>query len=167
MLLRVVRPSQLRGTQGLLRWALSGKSLGGWVAIRCILLESDLMSCGLQVLIEDIWPQRGRAYLKAAESPARWWTVLATFAKDGRAHRDKCPTAAPPKCTLIRNQAANHDRRAACWASAGYQSAGCAVVEQALRECMDGPKPPPKAKNNINYHLSRFKKYLEGNTKKK
>jgi hypothetical protein len=32
---------------------------------------------------------------------------------------------------------------------------------------MDGPKPPPKKKNNINYHLSRFKKYLEGNTKKK
>ncbi|KAI3394664.1 hypothetical protein diail_2474 [Diaporthe ilicicola] len=55
----------------------------------------------------------------------------------------------------------------ACWASAGYAAAGCAVIEQSLRECMDGPKPPPKKRNNINYHLSRFKKYLEGNSKKK
>lgn len=65
------------------------------------------------------------------------------------------------------SHSANYDHRIACWASAGYASAGCAVIEQALRECMDGPKPPPKKPNNINYHLSRFKKYLEGNTKKK
>lgn len=31
---------------------------------------------------------------------------------------------------------------------------------------MDGPKPPPKKKNNINFHLSRFQKYLEGSRKK-
>ena len=71
------------------------------------------------------------------------------------------------KLHLNEVHSANYDRRTACWASAGYASAGCAVIEQALRECMDGPKPPPKKKNNINYHLSRFKKYLEGNTKKK
>lgn len=71
------------------------------------------------------------------------------------------------KLHLIHSQSANDNHRTACWASAGYATAGCAVVEQALRECMDGPKPPPKKKNNINYHLSRFKKYLEGNTKKK
>ncbi|ROW02553.1 hypothetical protein VPNG_07843 [Cytospora leucostoma] len=53
-----------------------------------------------------------------------------------------------------------------CWASAGYATAGCAAVENALRECMDGPKAPPKKRNNINYHLSRFQKYIEGNTKK-
>ncbi|KAF3765397.1 mitochondrial ribosomal protein 10 [Cryphonectria parasitica EP155] len=54
----------------------------------------------------------------------------------------------------------------ACWASTGYASSTCSGVEQALRECMDGPKPPPKKKNNINFHLSRFQKYLEGNSKK-
>lgn len=71
------------------------------------------------------------------------------------------------KLHLSQSHSANYDSRTACWASAGYAAAGCAVVEQALRECMDGPKPPPKKPNNINYHLSRFKKYLEGNTKKK
>lgn len=80
--------------------------------------------------------------------------------------QDKCPSVTSTKDALIHNKSANHDYPTACWASAGYASAGCAVVEQALRECMDGPKPPPKKKNNINYHLSRFKKYLEGNTKK-
>lgn len=61
---------------------------------------------------------------------------------------------------------ANESSITACWASAGYATAGCAAVENALRECMDGPKPPAKKRNNINYHLSRFQKYLEGNTKK-
>jgi hypothetical protein len=79
--------------------------------------------------------------------------------------RDKCLAVLATEPALTQ-QTANHDHHAACWASAGHASAGCAVVEQALRQCMDGPKPPPKKKNNINYHLSRFKKYLEGNTKK-
>lgn len=52
----------------------------------------------------------------------------------------------------------------ACWASTGYASSTCAGVESALRQCMDGPQPPPKKRNNINHHLSRFKRYLEGNT---
>ncbi|PSR75153.1 mitochondrial ribosomal protein 10 [Coniella lustricola] len=55
----------------------------------------------------------------------------------------------------------------ACWASTGYSSSTCSGVEQVLRDCMDGPKPEPKKKNNINYHLSRFQKYLEGNNSKK
>ncbi|TPX12927.1 uncharacterized protein E0L32_006572 [Thyridium curvatum] len=50
----------------------------------------------------------------------------------------------------------------ACWASAGYNTAGCAAVEQALRTCMDGPQPPPKRRNTINYHLSRMQKQIGG-----
>ncbi|CAN8104371.1 unnamed protein product [Discula destructiva] len=55
----------------------------------------------------------------------------------------------------------------ACWASTGYASATCSGVEQALRTCMDGPQEVPARKNNINYHLSRFQKYLEGHSNKK
>ncbi len=55
----------------------------------------------------------------------------------------------------------------ACWASAGYNTTGCAAVEQALRSCMDGPAPPPKPRNNINYHLSRMHKKIGGPRKHK
>ncbi|KAK1761656.1 hypothetical protein QBC33DRAFT_462968 [Phialemonium atrogriseum] len=54
----------------------------------------------------------------------------------------------------------------ACWASAGYNTSGCATVEQALRSCMDGPKPPSKPKNAINYHLSRMHKNISGPRKR-
>ncbi|KAI1324090.1 37S ribosomal protein Mrp10 [Xylariaceae sp. FL0255] len=47
-----------------------------------------------------------------------------------------------------------------CWASAGYSTAGCIQVEEALRQCMDGPKLPPPRRSEINYHLSRFKDKL-------
>lgn len=53
----------------------------------------------------------------------------------------------------------------ACWASAGYNTAGCAVIEQQLRTCMDAKKPPPMPKSNINYHLGRFQKRMTGTTK--
>ncbi|KFA73199.1 hypothetical protein S40288_07953 [Stachybotrys chartarum IBT 40288] len=45
----------------------------------------------------------------------------------------------------------------ACWASAGYNAAGCAAVENQLRKCMDGPKAPPPGTNTVNYHLGRMK----------
>ncbi|RDA83940.1 hypothetical protein CP532_3636 [Ophiocordyceps camponoti-leonardi (nom. inval.)] len=48
----------------------------------------------------------------------------------------------------------------ACWASAGFNSEGCAGIETQLRQCMDGPPPPPAPTNTINYHLGRMKKYL-------
>ncbi|KAK1760273.1 hypothetical protein QBC47DRAFT_396271 [Echria macrotheca] len=48
----------------------------------------------------------------------------------------------------------------ACWASSGYNVAGCATVEQALRDCMDKGRPPPQSSNTINYHLNRFTKRL-------
>ncbi|KAI0113573.1 37S ribosomal protein Mrp10 [Nemania sp. FL0031] len=44
-----------------------------------------------------------------------------------------------------------------CWASAGYSTAGCAQVEQALRACMDGPQPSAPRSSEVNYHLGRFK----------
>ncbi|KAI1438946.1 37S ribosomal protein Mrp10 [Xylaria sp. CBS 124048] len=44
-----------------------------------------------------------------------------------------------------------------CWASAGYNTAGCAAIEQALRACMDGPRPPTERRSEVNYHLNRFK----------
>ncbi|EFX06585.1 37S ribosomal protein mitochondrial [Grosmannia clavigera kw1407] len=50
----------------------------------------------------------------------------------------------------------------ACWASSGYSAAGCATVEQALRACMDGPKPTPRPPNNINFHLARMAKKVNG-----
>ncbi|ORY64509.1 uncharacterized protein BCR38DRAFT_343209 [Pseudomassariella vexata] len=55
----------------------------------------------------------------------------------------------------------------ACWASAGYNTAGCAQVETALRNCMDGPQPPKAKRNEINYHLSRMYKQVVGPKYKK
>ncbi|KAH7312729.1 37S ribosomal protein Mrp10 [Stachybotrys elegans] len=48
----------------------------------------------------------------------------------------------------------------ACWASAGYNAAGCAAVENQLRACMDGPKPTPPGASTVNYHLARMKKHV-------
>ncbi len=48
----------------------------------------------------------------------------------------------------------------ACWASVGHNTPSCASLEQALRSCMDAPAPPPKARNNINYHLSRMNRQI-------
>ncbi|ETS78981.1 hypothetical protein PFICI_08834 [Pestalotiopsis fici W106-1] len=50
----------------------------------------------------------------------------------------------------------------ACWASAGYNTAGCAQMEQALRACMDGPQPSGGRRSEINYHLSRFQSRVAG-----
>ncbi|KAI1506386.1 37S ribosomal protein Mrp10 [Biscogniauxia marginata] len=55
----------------------------------------------------------------------------------------------------------------ACWASAGYTTTGCAQIEQALRNCMDSPRPPPPKGSAINYHLGRFKDRLTYPAKKK
>ncbi|EHK18553.1 uncharacterized protein TRIVIDRAFT_50964 [Trichoderma virens Gv29-8] len=55
----------------------------------------------------------------------------------------------------------------ACWASAGYNAAGCAAIENQLRKCMDGPAPPPAPANTINYHLSRMQKYVTSPRKQK
>ncbi|KAH6657623.1 37S ribosomal protein Mrp10 [Truncatella angustata] len=50
----------------------------------------------------------------------------------------------------------------ACWASAGYNTAGCAQMETALRACMDGPQPSAAKRSEINYHLSRFHERVSG-----
>ncbi|KAI2463510.1 mitochondrial ribosomal protein 10 [Annulohypoxylon bovei var. microspora] len=55
----------------------------------------------------------------------------------------------------------------ACWASAGHNTAGCATVEQALRNCMDAPPPAKPKASEINYHLARFKNRLTYSEKKK
>lgn len=55
----------------------------------------------------------------------------------------------------------------ACWASAGFNAVGCAAVENQLRSCMDGPKPPPAPVNTINHHLGRMNKYLTNQGKKR
>ncbi|KAI0885403.1 mitochondrial ribosomal protein 10 [Annulohypoxylon maeteangense] len=55
----------------------------------------------------------------------------------------------------------------ACWASTGHNAAGCASIEQALRNCMDAPPPPKPKSSEINYHLSRFKNRLTSVEKKK
>ncbi|KAL0934562.1 mitochondrial 37S ribosomal protein mS37 [Colletotrichum truncatum] len=44
----------------------------------------------------------------------------------------------------------------ACWASAGYNTQGCAALENSLRACMDKPKEPKQASSTINYHLGRM-----------
>ncbi|KAK4445856.1 hypothetical protein QBC34DRAFT_306133 [Podospora aff. communis PSN243] len=60
----------------------------------------------------------------------------------------------PNPCHLVMNHVL------ACWASAGFNTAGCANVEAALRACMDKPPAPPTPKNNINYHLNRLSSRL-------
>ncbi|KAG9249233.1 hypothetical protein BJ878DRAFT_485328 [Calycina marina] len=54
-----------------------------------------------------------------------------------------------------------------CWASAGYNVAGCQAIEMQLRQCMDAPKQPARPKNTINYHLSRMYPNLVGPRKRK
>lgn len=48
-------------------------------------------------------------------------------------------------------------RNPACWASAGYNTQGCAALENALRTCMDKPAPPKEVGSPINYHLNRMR----------
>ncbi|KAH7148299.1 hypothetical protein EDB81DRAFT_882731 [Dactylonectria macrodidyma] len=55
----------------------------------------------------------------------------------------------------------------ACWASAGYNAAGCAAIENQLRQCMDGPPPQQMPANTINYHLGRMQKFLTSPQKRK
>ncbi|KAF2842091.1 mitochondrial ribosomal protein 10 [Patellaria atrata CBS 101060] len=54
-----------------------------------------------------------------------------------------------------------------CWASSGYNLAGCALLEQQLRACMDAPKPAAAKKSTINYHLSRMYPKIRGPRKQK
>ncbi|PSS24972.1 hypothetical protein M430DRAFT_133051 [Amorphotheca resinae ATCC 22711] len=54
-----------------------------------------------------------------------------------------------------------------CWASAGFNVAGCQAVEAQLRACMDAPKPKTQKKNTINYHLSRMYPNIVGPRKRK
>ncbi|KAI1281521.1 37S ribosomal protein Mrp10 [Xylaria sp. FL0933] len=86
------------------------------------------------------------------------------------------PIRLPPLKTLrVRNPNGKPERPCvaimssvlSCWASAGYSTAGCAQIEHALRACMDGPRPPPPRKSEVNYHLSRFKDKLTYAEKKK
>ncbi|KAM0282005.1 hypothetical protein ACHAQH_003211 [Verticillium albo-atrum] len=44
----------------------------------------------------------------------------------------------------------------ACWASAGFNTSGCAALENALRTCMDSPQAQETSKNTINFHLARM-----------
>ncbi|KAK0713287.1 hypothetical protein B0T26DRAFT_651468 [Lasiosphaeria miniovina] len=54
----------------------------------------------------------------------------------------------------------------ACWASAGYNSAGCQNIEMSLRGCMDAPPAPAPPTNTINYHLRRLSGKLISQAKK-
>lgn len=76
------------------------------------------------------------------------------------------PTAFGSAVALYRTSA-NYLTCIACWASAGHNKAGCATIEQALRNCMDAPPPARPKASEINYHLSRFKGRLTFPEKKK
>lgn len=52
-----------------------------------------------------------------------------------------------------------------CWASSGYNTAGCLQVELALRACMDAPPPQQPKASEINYHLGRFQNRVAGKRK--
>ncbi|KAF8856850.1 mitochondrial ribosomal protein 10 [Acephala macrosclerotiorum] len=54
-----------------------------------------------------------------------------------------------------------------CWASAGYNVAGCQALETQLRACMDMKRPASQKKNTINYHLSRMYPNIVGPRKRK
>ncbi|KAK5662455.1 hypothetical protein OQA88_8366 [Cercophora sp. LCS_1] len=69
------------------------------------------------------------------------------------------PEANP--CLIVMSQVLS------CWASAGYNTAGCAAFEDALRTCMDKPRAPPKKHNDINHHLGRFNTRLTQKASKK
>ncbi|KAI5863548.1 mitochondrial ribosomal protein 10 [Durotheca rogersii] len=86
------------------------------------------------------------------------------------------PIRLPPLKTLrVRNPNGQRERPCmaimssvlACWASAGHSTAGCAQIENALRECMDGPQPSRPKGNEINFHLARFKDRLTYPARKK
>ncbi|KAI1820118.1 37S ribosomal protein Mrp10 [Xylaria intraflava] len=86
------------------------------------------------------------------------------------------PIRLPPlKVLRVRNPYGKTERPCAavmssvlsCWASAGHTAVGCLQLEQALRDCMDGQRPPPARKNEVNYHLGRFKDKLTYSEKKK
>ncbi|KAK1623342.1 CHCH domain-containing protein [Colletotrichum phormii] len=55
----------------------------------------------------------------------------------------------------------------ACWASAGYNTSGCAALENALRGCMDKPKAPKAPSSTVNYHLGRMYDKMIPNSKGK
>ncbi|KAH8168350.1 hypothetical protein LIA77_11614 [Sarocladium implicatum] len=55
----------------------------------------------------------------------------------------------------------------ACWASAGYNAAGCAALENQLRLCTDGPKVAAAPPSTVNYHLKRMQKYVTLQPKRK
>ncbi|KAK3688954.1 hypothetical protein B0T22DRAFT_480187 [Podospora appendiculata] len=79
-----------------------------------------------------------------------------------KALRVKHPNKADPNpCLVVMSSVLS------CWASAGFNSAGCAAVEQALRSCMDAPKAPPKPGNTINYHLARLSSKVTAQPSKK
>lgn len=72
----------------------------------------------------------------------------------------------PPE--LMRKSRANvTPSTTACWASAGYNAAGCAALETQLRQCMDGPKTPPAPPVTVNYHLKRMQKHVTMQGKRK
>ncbi|KAI1811999.1 mitochondrial ribosomal protein 10 [Poronia punctata] len=86
------------------------------------------------------------------------------------------PIRLPPlKVLRVRNPNAKPERPCVsmmsnvltCWASAGYSTAGCAQVEEALRACMDGPPTNPPRKNTINYNLTRFQDRLTQTQKRR
>ncbi|RKF63853.1 37S ribosomal protein MRP10, mitochondrial [Golovinomyces cichoracearum] len=43
-----------------------------------------------------------------------------------------------------------------CWASNGFNVAGCQNLETQLRSCMDSSKNRIQKKNTVNYHLARM-----------
>ncbi|TVY54706.1 37S ribosomal protein MRP10, mitochondrial [Lachnellula cervina] len=59
------------------------------------------------------------------------------------------------------------DKTIACWASSGYNVAGCQAFETQLRTCMDTPRPKGLKKNTINHHLSRMYPKIVGPRKRK
>ncbi|EOO01736.1 putative 37s ribosomal protein mrp10 protein [Phaeoacremonium minimum UCRPA7] len=82
----------------------------------------------------------------------------------------KKPMRLPPLRTLrVRNPNQSEGNPCVTIMSSvlGYNTAGCAVVEQALRQCMDSPPPTDKRKNTVNYHLARMQKYIEPKRKHK
>ncbi|KAF2479213.1 hypothetical protein BDY17DRAFT_305177 [Neohortaea acidophila] len=54
-----------------------------------------------------------------------------------------------------------------CWASQGYTTKGCAVLETQLRACMDARKSQQATKSTINSTLARFYPKIIGPHKRK
>lgn len=133
-----------------------------------LLIPSGLSSLS-DCIIRHVCPKNGHA-ASAIARPACQRTQQARCKSVHQRHvlRSGYGTSPPPILYCFRSSSVPlANSHVACWASVGYNTAGCAAVEASLRTCMDTKKTRKTWPNNVNYHLGRFQKRLNGAVKHK